>query len=246
MPNPHKKQDEKDFDGFYVRWIGHKNLPSHIVCRACAKTKPAADYRYPVTKARSKAWGKAGNVQYVATSKKCAECRGDKKRTPTTALPPAVLAKRVASGDITPLKAAEIMRKRHAKASGARRAGQEKRWLDQYKARWAYALTGLNTELEFIRHAVANYRFLPPEHKFPEHHFYISKYREILLDIKAKIKFEFDRPKMADRMPALTSWQPLLSDEKRAALKRLHNAAGDARLHAAYPRKEWRWMNFGK
>lgn len=248
MADPHKKQDAKDYAGWIVTWSGHKNLPTHTLCRTCKQVKPAADFKYRVTKAKAKGWGKPGKHAYYASGYTCASCRAAAPARKPADLPLGALEKRVEAGDVAPDRAAEILRARHAKKVGAVRAAQQRRWLEKYKSYCATTLHDLKKERKWVR--LENTRLVSDATlaaaRGPQPlRFYMETYYTILRRIEAMFAVEFSKDVMADRLPAPRAWQDWLRDEEHRRLTLLYTAARDEAV-ARWPYKSWEWMNNGE
>jgi hypothetical protein len=79
-------------------------------CITCKQTLPSTLFKYRATREEAKRKGLSGNTAAWVESNRCKACRP--KRKPPSKLTPNELANRVTAGDVSPIEAERILKKR--------------------------------------------------------------------------------------------------------------------------------------
>lgn len=116
-------------------------------CAKCKKSLPSSAFKRLLTFAETKARGKKGEHRMAVQSKYCKDCRP--KRKPTRKLSTREIRNKVVTGDLHPLRAGLVLRKRQDDLNAKKSHGRRKAWDDARAKLWtACVLKPMSTEIE--------------------------------------------------------------------------------------------------
>jgi len=155
-------------------------------CAKCGVSKPLAQFKRRLSRAQMQARGMKGEVLMTIISKNCKDCQP--KRTPPRKQTPKQLHNMVVSGDISELKAKQILEERQRMARLIMSKARYEAWVDQWRKELKEVLSPMGYELHKVK-AQLRYAQEVGNDAYAE---LLEKYEGILKRERSKILLDFE------------------------------------------------------
>lgn len=155
-------------------------------CAKCGAEKPLAQFKRRLSRAQMQARGMKGAVLMTIISKNCKGCQP--KRKPPRKQTPKQLHNMVVSGDISEVRAQEILTERHRMALLIQSRARYRAWVDQWRKELKAVLSPMGYEI----HKVQSQLRYAAQAGHGEYERLLEKYEDILKREKNRILLDFE------------------------------------------------------
>ena len=158
----------------------------YIKCQKCGLEKPPSQFRHRLSRAQMRARGMRAEVLLTVVSANCKDCRPT--RRPPRKQTPKQLRNMVLSGDISELRAKQILDERKLLASQIQSRARYEAWVDKWRRQLKETLAPMTYETHKVR-AQRRYAEQAGNDAYAG---LLEKYEDILKREKGRILLDFE------------------------------------------------------